>query len=73
MRVCEFTVVAENTAGVEVTRSLYDPPVDAGSDDAGDDGEDYDDESDAVVIVGGTDNWKSQTRQSNGRFGPKKV
>lgn len=71
MRVCEFTVVAENTAGVAVTRSLYDPPVDAGSDDAGDDGED--DESDAVVIAGGTDNWKSQTRLSNGRFGPKKV
>lgn len=68
MRVCAFTVVAENTAGV-VQRPLYDPQNVATSDPV----ETEDDESDAVVVAGGTDNWKSQTRLSNGRFGPRKV
>lgn len=86
MRVCEYTVLAVNIDGV-IARPLYDPQNvvvnddvrhdegDQWSDDSGYDGDDMDEDDDNSTkesIIGfANDNWKTQKRDSNGRFLPK--
>lgn len=64
MRVCEFTVLAENKEGV-IQRPMYDAATDTSKP-----SDEFDiDESDAIVSFGGAnDNWKGQKRDSKGRF-----
>lgn len=76
MRVCKFTVLAENQEGV-IARPVYDP------ENVPQDDEDYDDEDyenydggdcdpepvkAPVTVASGSDAWKTQPRMSNGRF-----
>ena len=72
MRVCKFTVVAENHEGI-INRQVWDPQNVAplgGDWDEDDDQDDEDSEEGAVSTATGIpgDAWKTQPRLSNGRF-----
>lgn len=83
MRVCEYIVMAVNAEGV-IQREMYDAPInnvqdghedESAWDEDGDDDNIWEDESDDTTVTApyktqqsGNSNWKSQKRDSNGRF-----
>ncbi len=77
MRVCEFTVMAENVDGI-VNRTVYDPQNVQTLQVTDDGWDDQDDESGATVVAAGPvvnlghDGWQTQKRLKNGRFGSKR-